>query len=79
MQSAANDLDQDRAVRIREVDEQERRVREEEDRIRARSGGMEGKGEFVAGMQRKVGEMGLGERMRRGRGEYVRVGGGEED
>ncbi|KAL9101030.1 MAG: hypothetical protein Q9163_003672 [Psora crenata] len=79
MQSAASELDADRANRIKAIEEQERTEREEEERVRARSGKLTGgKGEFVSGMQRKIGEMGLSERMRRGKGAYEKIGGDDE-
>ena len=80
MQSAASELDSDRASRLKAVEEREKREREEEERIRARSGKFAGgKGEFVTGMQRKVGEMGLAERMRRGKGDLEKIRRGSDD
>ena len=79
MQSAASELDADRGARLQAIAEQERREREEDEKVRARSGKFAGgKGEFVSGMQRKVGEMGLGDRMRRGKGEYEKMGEDDE-
>ncbi|KAG8534279.1 uncharacterized protein KY384_001123 [Bacidia gigantensis] len=78
MQSDARELDISRASRLRDIQEQEARAREEEDRLRARSGKAGGKGDFVTGMQRKAGEMGLAERMKRGTRGYERVGEEEE-
>ena len=78
MQADASNLDTDRAIRLKAIAAQEARDREVEDRARERSGKVGGKGEFVAGMQRKAGEMGLGERMKRGRGGYEKVGADED-
>ena len=78
MQADATNLDTDRASRLKAIEEQERRERENEEKQRERSGKYGGKGEFVGGLQRKAGEMGLGERMRRGKGGYERVGGDED-
>ena len=78
MQSDAMDLDADRVERRKAIEEQERRDRELEERAREKSGKMGGKGEFVTGMQRRAGDLGLGERMKRGRQGYERVGGDED-
>ncbi|MDI1486989.1 MAG: RNA-splicing factor [Ramalina farinacea] len=77
MQSNASELETDRAKRLKAIEEQDRIDREADEKVRARSGRFGGKGEFVTSMQRKAGELGLGERMRRGKGEYERVGGDE--
>ena len=77
MQSNASELETDRAKRLKAIEEQDRIDREADEKVRARSGKFGGKGEFVTSMQRKAGELGLGERMRRGKGEYERVGGDE--
>ena len=66
MQSAASELDQDRARRIAAIEEREQAERETEDAARARSSKYGGKGDFVTGLNRKAGEMSIGERMRRG-------------
>ena len=66
MQSAASELDQDRARRITAIEEREKAERETEDAARARSSKYGGKGDFVTGLNRKAGEMSIGERMRRG-------------
>lgn len=78
MQSNASELDNDRTSRLKDIEERERRERELEDRARERSGKLGGKGEFVTGLQRKAGEMGLGERMNRGRKGFEKVGGDED-
>lgn len=66
MQSAASELDQDRARRIAAIEEREKAEREKEEVARARSSKYGGKGDFVTGLNRKAGEMSIGERMRRG-------------
>ena len=66
MQSAASELDEDRARRIAAIEEREKAEREKEDAARARSSKYGGKGDFVTGLNRKAGEMSIGERMRRG-------------
>lgn len=67
MQSAASDLDQDRAKRIASIEEREKAEREIEDAARARSSKYGGKGDFVTGLHRKAGELSIGDRMRRGK------------
>ena len=66
MQSAATELDQDRAKRIAAIEEREKAEREKEDAARARSSKYGGKGDFVTGLNRKAGEMSIGDRMKRG-------------
>ena len=66
MQSAASELDQDRAKRIAAIEEREKAEREAENAARARSSKYGGKGDFITGLNRKAGEMSIGERMRRG-------------
>ena len=72
MQQAASELDIDREKRIAAMAEREKRNREVDETARARSAKYGGAGDFVSGMNRKAGEMDLGERMRRGRGGYQR-------
>lgn len=67
MQSAASELDQDRAKRIAALEEREKAERETEEAARARSSKLGGKGDFVTGLNRKAGELSIGERMRRGK------------
>ena len=67
MQLAASELDQDRAKRIAALEEQEKAEREAEEAARARSSKLGGKGDFVTGLNRKAGELSIGERMRRGK------------
>ncbi|KAF4122892.1 hypothetical protein GMORB2_7199 [Geosmithia morbida] len=68
MQSAAEDLDDDRQKRLAMLDERERAAREADDRGRQR-GGERG---FVNGLHKKAGNMNLAERMGRGRQGYQR-------
>ena len=67
MQSAASELDQDRAKRIAALEEREKTEREAEEAARARSSKFGGKGDFVTSLNRKAGELSIGERMRRGK------------
>lgn len=76
MQQAATELDQDREKSLAAIAERERVEREKEEKTRAKSAKFGGKGEFVQGLQRKAGEMDIGERMRRGRGALEK---GEEE
>ncbi|KAL9609176.1 MAG: hypothetical protein Q9167_006035 [Letrouitia subvulpina] len=67
MQQNASDLDQDRARRIAAIEEQEKANFHADEAARARSAKYGSKGEFVNGLNRKAGELGIGERIRRGR------------
>ena len=68
MQADANDLDTARSNRIAAIEERERIEREAEQKARDRSGRYGGRGDFVNGLNRKAGEMDIGERIKRGRG-----------
>ena len=68
MQADANDLDAVRSDRIAAIEERERIEREAEQKARDRSGRYGGKGDFVNGLNRKAGEMDIGERIKRGKG-----------
>ena len=70
MQATATILDREREKRLREIEELDRIEREKDEVARARSAKNGGKGDFVIGLNRKAGELELGERMRRGRGAY---------
>ena len=72
MQKAASELDQDREERIAAVTEREKKQHEADEAARARSARYGGNGDFINGLNRKAGEMDLGERMRRGRGGFQR-------
>ena len=68
MQKAASELDEDREKRISALNTREVAEKEAEDAARARTAKYGGKGDFVNGLHRKVGDMDIAERMRRGRG-----------
>ena len=68
MQSAANELDDQRSSRLKALEEQERGRLAQEEKARERSSKYGGRGDFVHGLNRKVGEMDVGERIKRGRG-----------
>ncbi|KAI4154748.1 MAG: hypothetical protein LQ340_001463 [Diploschistes diacapsis] len=75
MQQAASELDQDREQRLQSLAEKEAADLKAEEDARARSsryGG--GKGDFLSGVNRRAGELGVGERMQRGRGGFVKDG-----
>ncbi|KAL9114927.1 MAG: hypothetical protein Q9227_001170 [Pyrenula ochraceoflavens] len=65
MQQNASDLDQDRDRRLADIAARERSEREAEEASRARDSKYGNKGEFVHGLNRRAGEIGLAERMRR--------------
>ena len=66
MQSAASDLDVQRSSRLKAIAEEERQRLEQEEKARERSSKYGGKGDFVHGLNRKAGEMSMGERINRG-------------
>jgi hypothetical protein len=68
MQQAASELDGDREKRIQSLNEKEEADREAEEAARAKAEKYGGKGDFVTGLHRKAGDLGIGERLRRGRG-----------
>ena len=68
MRQAANDLDQDRERRIAAMADRDRAEQQKEEAARERSAKYGSKGDFVNGLNRKAGELDIGERMRRGRG-----------
>ena len=72
MMADANELENARANRLAAIEDQERRRKEEEERVRGKSGKYGGRGDFVHGLNRKAGEMDIGERIKRGRGELER-------
>ncbi|KAM0798311.1 Pre-mRNA splicing factor-domain-containing protein [Usnea florida] len=77
MQADANDLDAVRSSRLAAIEERERVERELEQTARDRSGRYGGRGDFVNGLNRKAGEMDIGERIKRGRGGLERPLDGE--
>ena len=68
MQSDANELDVQRSSRLKALREQERANLEQEDEARDRSSKYGGRGDFVHSLNRKAGEMDVGERIKRGKG-----------
>ena len=68
MQADANDLDAVRSNRLAAIEERERVEREAEQKARDRSGRHGGRGDFVNGLNRRAGEMDIGERIKRNRG-----------
>ncbi|KAL9006671.1 MAG: hypothetical protein Q9188_000545 [Gyalolechia gomerana] len=67
MQQNASELDQDREKRIAAIAEREDAERKTDETARARSARYGGRGDFVQGLNRKAGDLDIGERMRRGR------------
>ena len=68
MNSDANELDTVRSNRLAALEEREMADRKSEQEARDRSARYGGRGDFVHGLNRKAGEMDIGERMKRGRG-----------
>ena len=66
MQQAASSLEGDRDQRLAAIKEKEFAELAEEEEARARSSKYGGKGDFVHGLNRKAGDISIGERMRRG-------------
>lgn len=67
MQQDASELDQDRERRIAAIAQREAAEKEADEAARARSAKYGGRGDFVHGLNRKAGDLGIGERMRRGK------------
>lgn len=67
MQQDASSLDMDRERRLAALAEEEKAIREADDKARARSSKYGDKGDFVNALHRKAGEMALGDRIGRGR------------
>ena len=67
MQQAASDLDKDREQRLTAIQEQEKRAREDDDRARREADKFGGDRRFINGVQRQANELGLAERVGRGR------------
>lgn len=72
MQAAASDLDTDRDRRLAALEAQEKAAREADDQARERSSKYGGDRQFVNGLHRKAGNMGLAERIGRGRQGFQR-------
>ena len=73
MQQDASSLDLDRERRLAALAEQDKVAREADDKARAKSSNYGGKGDFVNALQRKAGEMALGDRIGRGRQGLVKL------
>ncbi|KAL8691045.1 MAG: hypothetical protein Q9218_003647 [Villophora microphyllina] len=67
MQEDASELERDREKRIAAIAEQENAERQADEAARSRSAKYGGKGDFVHGLNRKAGDLDIGERMRRER------------
>lgn len=67
MQQDASELDRDRENRIAALEEREKAEREADDMARLKAAKYGGKGEFVTRLNRKAGELDVGERIRRSR------------
>lgn len=67
MQQNASTLDVDREKRLTALAEREKEDREAEDNARAKASRNGDKGEFMRNMNRKAGELGLADRIGRGR------------
>lgn len=67
MQANASQMDVERAKRLTELTEKEEAELQKEEAARLRSSKYGGKGEFLTGVNRKAGNLDLGERVRRGR------------
>ena len=72
MQEAASELDQDRGQRLKKLDQHEEAERKAEDEARTKTSKYGGKGSFLVGVNRRAGELGVGERIQRGRAGYER-------
>ena len=68
MHENASSLDKERERRVAEIEDREKADHAKEEIARAKSGN----DRFVSGLYRKVGEMDMGDRMRRGRAGYER-------
>lgn len=68
MQQNANELDSMRAGRLAAADVREKAAREQDEAARAQTSQYGGRGAFLSGVNRRAGELDLGERLRRGRG-----------
>lgn len=70
MQADATDLDSAREKRLSEMAKREAEDREKDDVQRARAAKYGGRSDFVMDMNRRAGEIGIGDRMRRGKVNY---------
>ncbi|KAI4203424.1 MAG: hypothetical protein LQ346_001773 [Caloplaca aetnensis] len=67
MQQDASELDRDRERRIAAITQRETAEKEADEAARARTAKYGGRGNFVHGLNRKAGDLDIGERMRRGK------------
>ena len=70
MQQAASELDQDRETRLQAVARKEAEELKAEEAARARSNKHGGRGEFVSGINRRIGDLGVADRIQRGHAGY---------
>ena len=77
MQSSASELDTSRSERLKIAEEQERVERVKDEKAREKNAKYGGKGDFVHGLNRQVGEIGIGERMKRGKGGLEKMDDGD--
>ena len=68
MQQAALELDEGRQKRMMAIDAREKIEQAADDAARSQSAKLGGRGSFLNGVYRKVGALGIGETLRRGRG-----------
>ena len=73
MQSSASEIDSSRAERLKIAEKQDRAERETDEKARGKNAKYGGKGEFVHSLNRQAGEIGIGERMKRGRGGLEKI------
>lgn len=78
MQSNADQMNVDRAKRLTELSEKEKVELEKEEAARIHSSKYGGKGAFLSGVNRKAGDLDLGERVRRGRQTLIRAEGHDD-
>lgn len=75
MQANADQMNVDRAKRLTELSEKEKAELEKEEAARIYSSKYGGKGSFLSGVNKKAGDLDLGERVRRGRQTLIKVDG----
>lgn len=75
MQSNADQMNIDRANRLTELSEREKIELEKEETARIHSSKYGGKGAFLSGVNKKAGDLDLGERVRRGRQTLIKAEG----
>ena len=78
MQSTASELDISRSARLKAIETQETADLETHEKMRAWNAKRDGKRNFVKAMFRQIGDMGIEERVGRGRGGLEKIG-REED